>query len=141
MLLGFGGRDNNFGGLRNTCRNAITGEYAKQRNNTTDLRAKPGTPLNASSSAKSSCPVEGYRIIDLQHVGRQMVCDGCCEKLSFEDLEEEITRGLASVFTFRCPTCKLTKKVGTSAKQKNGCYEINIAAVIGKNTFAIIEIK
>ena len=54
-------------------------------------------------------PGEGRRIVELQHLGKQMWCTSCKECLSFEYIDNEQRRGLGSIFLYTMSSMSLNK--------------------------------
>ena len=74
--------------------------------------------------------MDGRRIIDTITMWKEMFCLVCRQGLCFRDIVKERLRGLACVWTVKCPTCLLEKDVNTSStyvSNNSGCsrYVVN----------------
>ena len=84
---------------------------------------------------------EACRIVDLQMLAQQMWCGSCKECLSFENIENETRRGLASTFNIRCHKCLLINMVTTGRQHPSSAgknlhsaasrFEINTNIIMG----------
>lgn len=83
-------------------------------------------------------PVVGDRIINLQHIEKQMFCQFCNTKLEiFGNIKKEAIRGLGSLWLVNCQNCHKTKQIETSKRYKSLVsgrehFEVNVKAVLGK---------
>ena len=83
-------------------------------------------------------PGEGRRIVELQHLGKQMWCTSCKECLSFEYIENEQRRGLGSILYIRCHQCLLINIINTEKRhasddsEGNKRFDINSKMALGK---------
>ncbi|OXU17178.1 hypothetical protein TSAR_012609 [Trichomalopsis sarcophagae] len=79
--------------------------------------------------------IEGRRIVHLQTLGEQLICNKCKSILSLTDTVEEKNVGLASIFYVRCRECKITSSVCSDKYHKtadqNIHFDTNTKAVIG----------
>jgi hypothetical protein len=125
MLLGFGGLGNSFGDSRNVNRNK-NGQFSRAK------KPKVQTASTKAEITPITVKIEGARLIDIQHLQNQMICQKCGSELSIRGIVSETNLGLASVLSVLCSCCKKVRKVQTSKRNADGKYNINISAVIGK---------
>ena len=88
---------------------------------------------------KFSC---GFRVRDIQHLGKNMWCSRCNISLSFRDAIDEAPHGLASVYQINCHLCQRIINISTSKKAiVDGCdfghYEINLKAALDNYCFLV----
>ncbi|XP_046394798.1 uncharacterized protein LOC124163262 [Ischnura elegans] len=98
-------------------------------------RAKVKRESSPKIEANPRFTLEGRRIVDVNLLAKQMNCDSCLKPLSFANIEGELRRGLASIWTVRCSFCEQLKKVATStavhcAKSSYAQYAVNCKAAI-----------
>ena len=88
------------------------------------------------NAISSKCIVEGLRIIDIRLFAKQMYCLFCDSVLSLDYVENEVRRGLASVFKIRCRDCLLMNEVSTGkthlAADGVKLYDINSKTVLSQ---------
>lgn len=60
----------------------------------------------------------GNRIVDLEFLGEQLVCQKCEKILSLTKIERETLLGLHSIIYIRCPSCLALKAVNTGDRHK-----------------------
>ena len=86
---------------------------------------------------ESQCTIERLRIFDAKFVSGQMFCTSCKSVLSFEEIEKECRRGLASIFLIRCRSCLLVNRVVSgkthTTTTTETMYDINSRAALGKS--------
>ncbi|XP_077279100.1 uncharacterized protein LOC143906731 [Temnothorax americanus] len=85
---------------------------------------------------ESSHIVEGHRIIDIDHVAKNMYCSFCKERLHLEDITKEIVKGAASIFEVQYKNClkKNTVKSGkeyTNPSTGRPLFTINTKTALG----------
>lgn len=80
----------------------------------------------------------GNRIVDLQHIGKQLFFSSCKKRLNlFGDIKKDIIKGLGSLWHICCKNCNKTTQIETSKRYKSlvsgrDQFEINVKVVLGK---------
>lgn len=100
------------------------------------------TELNQNKNQDSKLTMtwkEGYRIVDLCELARQMNCKICNSLLDLKQTQAEIRTGLASILYIACQ-CGVINHIRTSKRQlddtgRASAYLINVKASICKNQF------
>jgi hypothetical protein len=94
------------------------------------------TPKEVLRNVEMQPPVkiEGCRILEFDHFARQMFCRSCKQGLLLTNITNEVTRGFSSVLDIQCASCFSVTHVTTSRyNSKLGSYNVNLAAVLGRN--------
>lgn len=81
--------------------------------------------------------VQGHRIIDIEHMAKNMQCSFCKERLHLQDITKEIVNGAASIFEVKCQYCLKKNTVNSGKKHKNpstgrSLFTINTKTALGK---------
>lgn len=92
------------------------------------LVANLETKLN--DKVNNECTL-GRRVVEIQHMADQMVCQQCGTLLHIRDIISEKLYGLASVFTLLCRSCNTTRKITSGKRDGCGGFEINYKVTIG----------
>lgn len=124
--FGYGGYSNTFGSSRNTAKGK-NGQFIKKKK----IKFPPEPATSQEATTPILATLQGSRLVDLNHLQRQMQCTKCLSELSIRAVSEETILGLASVLTVVCNKCFFENKVQTSKLNPQGSYNINIAAVLG----------
>lgn len=81
-------------------------------------------------------PIEGCRLIDLQHLAKRMFCCGCKNPLLIQKIEKEKIEGLGSHWSIRCDKCSFLNNVTTGPKYSISGGEkrfiVNTKSALGK---------
>ncbi|TGZ45817.1 uncharacterized protein [Temnothorax longispinosus] len=80
--------------------------------------------------------IDGRRIIDLNVLGQQLWCCSCGEVLSLQYIQNEVRRGLASLFLVLCHKCQVVNEVCTNTQRRTVDkrrvhFDINSQAAFG----------
>lgn len=80
--------------------------------------------------------VKGNRIINVNHMAKQMVCSGCKEALLLQNIESETINAFGSVFYVRCEKCLLINPVKSGEEYQNpstnrSLFVTNTKSVLG----------
>ncbi|XP_032684033.1 uncharacterized protein LOC116850178 [Odontomachus brunneus] len=94
--------------------------------------------LQPRENVREKKTLEGRRIVDLNSLGKNLICQSCGSILSLLDIEDEECKGLASLFTIKCRKCSKKTRVAsdkhhvssTNNKESNH-FDVNTRAVIG----------
>ena len=88
-----------------------------------------------------SSSIEGRRIVDIEYMAAQMICEKCSGRLHLMDIVQEQRYGLASLFTVVCPhPCSHPNKVATSRRKeeegdRSRPFVVNCKSVIGEQIY------
>lgn len=94
-----------------------------------------------------NCVVKGLRVVDCCSLKRNMRCTDCDVNFSFNNIEKEKKCGLASIWSVRCPSCKVLKNIHTSESpeslDKGNCKQhiVNVKLAAGNNYNVILKMK
>lgn len=83
-------------------------------------------------------PVDGCRIVDLQHMAKFMFCSACEVSLLIQNIERERVEGLGSHLSVRCEKCSFLNDVTTGPKYiksgggKKSAFVVNTKSALGK---------
>ena len=84
---------------------------------------------------------DGFRVVDLCELAKQMYCKQCRSILDLNRTGEERHVGFASMLTIAC-LCGADNSVHTAQRQRANSgetvYAINVKAAIGNVTFTVI---
>lgn len=98
------------------------------------LRSAAPTSENVDDS-KPFTWRDGFRIVDLNELAKQMRCKRCASLLDLNDTQNETRFGLASVLSVEC-SCGTLNDVCTGKIQRmnegKAMFEVNIKASISK---------
>lgn len=88
--------------------------------------------------------MDGRRVIDIITLWKEMFCFVCRKGLCFRDICKEKTKGMAYVWTMKCPDCLLIKEVHTSStyistKTGSSRYVVNAKLSFGKCFYPILS--
>lgn len=78
---------------------------------------------------------DGYRIVNIHELARNLKCINCRQVLSLAHITDEVREGLNCLFKIFCKECQATNIVSTSKKinLNNHAYsEVNVIAALGK---------
>ncbi|XP_015594152.1 uncharacterized protein LOC107267234 [Cephus cinctus] len=80
-------------------------------------------------------PCEGRRIVDIQELGKNLVCTSCTECLSLQNVKSEKRLGLNSIFLVKCHRCSVLSDVATGKMHAGGrkrkVSDVNTKTVLG----------
>lgn len=115
----------------------------RQRLISETLAASPAEEYNsdeAEAKQFASSVMDGRRVIDTSILWKEMFCLVCRKGLCFRDIVKEKSRGMAYVWTVRCPNCLLEKDIHSSptyVSVKSGCsrYVVNAKLIFGELIF------
>ena len=98
---------------------------------------KKTSPTIDDSDLNQDLNIIGNRIVDLQHMSRQMQCTFCNEPLLLQDIEKETPQGIGSIFDIRCRKCLLVNKITSGKEYQNptsgkNLFSVNTKATLGK---------
>lgn len=83
-------------------------------------------------------PVVGDRIVNLQHIDKQLFCCSCKTRLDlFGNIRKETIKSLGSLWFVSCKNCNEITPIETTKRYKSlvsgRChFEVNVKAVLGK---------
>lgn len=90
------------------------------------------------------------RIVDVDHLGKQLCCHICKQILSLKDIQHESNLGVHSIFYVKCKNCQASNSVHTGERHEvnKGAqkfvrdkyhYDLTTKVVLGKHTDDILQ--
>lgn len=81
-------------------------------------------------------PVQGTRVLDLEHVAQNMYCKKCKSPLLLQNIRSDKIQGLASTFDILCTKCLVITEVDSGKKylppeKKKRVFVINSRVALG----------